>query len=250
MSCGESVKPAMFDRSLVHNGRSLRLAARPALPANTAALLIDMDGVLLDILTLDYEVVDVLLGKRTAGQSPVGTSAIRRNFGHDPAEFWRRIVAEARLILSKDEFDALVQDYRYVRRVAIPRVHNGVAELILAARHARLRIAVVSNNPERDVVRMLSNTALLDHVDEVVGNDGRRLQPKPAPDLYLVAARRLSLHPAACVVIEASLIGAEAGRRAGCFTIGVATGANTLDELQRSRFTALSYSSLAGSDAA
>jgi beta-phosphoglucomutase-like phosphatase (HAD superfamily) len=38
---------------------------------------------------------------------------------------------------------------------------------------------------------------------------------KPAPDVYLLAARRLGVDPARCLVVEDSLNGVRAGRAAG-----------------------------------
>ena len=44
---------------------------------------------------------------------------------------------------------------------------------------------------------------------------------KPAPDMFLLAARRLSLPPERCVVVEDSGPGVAAGRAAGMKTLGV-----------------------------
>jgi sugar-phosphatase len=46
---------------------------------------------------------------------------------------------------------------------------------------------------------------------------------KPHPDGYLVAAARLGVAPARCVVVEDAPVGIEAGRAAGMRVIGVAT---------------------------
>ncbi|MFT3888068.1 MAG: HAD-IA family hydrolase [Arachnia sp.] len=50
---------------------------------------------------------------------------------------------------------------------------------------------------------------------------------KPAPDSYLLAAERLGVDPARCLVAEDSPAGIAAGRAAGCAVLGVKT---TLDE--------------------
>ncbi len=55
----------------------------------------------------------------------------------------------------------------------------------------------------------------------VTGSDVSR--SKPDPEGYLTAARRLGYAPADCIVIEDSLQGIEAGRRAGARVIGIAT---------------------------
>jgi HAD superfamily hydrolase (TIGR01509 family) len=46
-------------------------------------------------------------------------------------------------------------------------------------------------------------------------------RPKPAPDLYLAAAAACGADPAACVVVEDSLLGAQAGIAAGCRVLGL-----------------------------
>jgi haloacid dehalogenase superfamily, subfamily IA, variant 3 with third motif having DD or ED/haloacid dehalogenase superfamily, subfamily IA, variant 1 with third motif having Dx(3-4)D or Dx(3-4)E len=46
---------------------------------------------------------------------------------------------------------------------------------------------------------------------------------KPAPDGYLLAANRLHVHPAECVVIEDAPAGIQAGKAAGMKVIGVAS---------------------------
>jgi HAD superfamily hydrolase (TIGR01509 family) len=47
---------------------------------------------------------------------------------------------------------------------------------------------------------------------------------KPAPDLFLFAARELGVEPSRCIVIEDSVAGVQAGRAAGMATIGFCGG--------------------------
>ncbi len=46
--------------------------------------------------------------------------------------------------------------------------------------------------------------------------------PKPAPDMYLEAARRADAEPEDCLVVEDSLTGMSAGAAAGCVVLGLA----------------------------
>ena len=46
-------------------------------------------------------------------------------------------------------------------------------------------------------------------------------RPKPAPDIYRAAAAACGVPPAACVVVEDSLIGCRAGIAAGCRVLGL-----------------------------
>ncbi len=55
----------------------------------------------------------------------------------------------------------------------------------------------------------------------VTGDDPEIKHGKPAPDLFLIAARRLEAAPERCLIFEDSPVGVEAGRAAGMFTIAV-----------------------------
>jgi alpha,alpha-trehalase len=108
------------------------------------------------------------------------------------------------------------------------RVHRDALDLIRRARAAGLRCAVVSAS--RNTAAVLAAADLSDLFDLRV--DGRdlaafQLKGKPAPDLFLLAARRLNVDPARTVVLEDAFAGVEAGRAGGFgLVVGVArTGA-------------------------
>ena len=54
---------------------------------------------------------------------------------------------------------------------------------------------------------------------------------KPAPDLYLFAARTMSVTPSQCIVVEDSLVGVKAGVAAGMTVVGFAGGAHATSDL-------------------
>mmetsp|Transcript_23586 Transcript_23586/g.54881 ORF Transcript_23586/g.54881 Transcript_23586/m.54881 type:complete len:102 (-) Transcript_23586:1038-1343(-) len=55
----------------------------------------------------------------------------------------------------------------------------------------------------------------------VAGDDPSVKVGKPAPDIYIEAAKRLDVDPANCLVFEDALSGAQAGKAAGCFVVAV-----------------------------
>jgi kojibiose phosphorylase len=77
-------------------------------------------------------------------------------------------------------------------------------------------LASASKNA-RDVVQKLNIGYFLNSI-----SDGYSVEaPKPAPDLFLHAARSLGLHPEECVVAEDAEAGIDAGIAAGMKTIGI-----------------------------
>ena len=96
------------------------------------------------------------------------------------------------------------------------RLSPGAIELLdfLAVHRVARTIATASERVNLDFfVEHLSLDKWFD-VGRVVYDDGRR-PGKPAPDIYLQAARNLDLEPAHCVVVEDSRSGIQAAHAAG-----------------------------------
>lgn len=96
------------------------------------------------------------------------------------------------------------------------KVFEGSRQYLRAAEQARLRRAVVSSSANTREV--LDVTGLAAYVEEVVDGVTIRtagLRGKPAPDTFVVAARRFGLEPADAVVFEDALAGVAAGKAGG-----------------------------------
>lgn len=219
------------------------LAGRLDIPDGTAALLFDLDGVLIDSLSFDYEIVHRLLEHHLGYPVDVPRAVIRENFPHAIPDFWMNISQSCGFTLSPESFAQLARQHEQQRATTAFATHEGIPEIVDAARHHGLGIAVVSNNPSAEIRQLLAAAGL--SADVVVGNDEPGLRKKPAPDTYRAAATRLGVPPRSCVAIEDSLLGAQAASTAGCHTIGVATGANSFSELCSSPYTAHCYTSFA-----
>jgi HAD superfamily hydrolase (TIGR01509 family) len=97
----------------------------------------------------------------------------------------------------------------------------GARDLLHALRERGTPIGLVSNSPIAFVRRSLELAGFEDHFD-VVLSAHEVAAPKPAPDPYLEACRRLGVEPAPAVVaLEDSPTGVAAARAAGLTVIGV-----------------------------
>ncbi len=97
----------------------------------------------------------------------------------------------------------------------------GVFEFIAACRAKGLKLAVASSADLRKVEGNLAQIGLpLDSFDAVVtGDDVQR--KKPAPDVFLIAAARIGLSAADCLVIEDAVSGVLAAKAAGAQCLGI-----------------------------
>ncbi len=101
---------------------------------------------------------------------------------------------------------------------------EGALEAVAAVVAAGIPVAVASNSARLELAAKLARLGL----DGVFAGRAFSFEevarPKPAPDLYLAAARACGADPARCVVVEDSLLGARAGIAAGCRVLGLTGG--------------------------
>ena len=96
----------------------------------------------------------------------------------------------------------------------------GAVDLVEALVTAGVPIALASNSRRPFVDLVLGSSGLARHFAVVVAGD-EVANPKPAPDLYLLACERLGVEPTASVALEDSPTGVAAARAAGLTVIGV-----------------------------
>lgn len=219
----------------------ISLAQRLRVPNNTQALLWDMDGVIIDSLGLDLVVCNYLLKKYLGARVLLSRDYIRSIFAYDVPKFWELIFEKVGQDFEVSPASAdralIVKEYTAVRKNYPFKILPGIRQILSAVQEKGLQNAVVSNNPIKEIEEMLAKAGIVDQFNLIIGNDAKPEMPKkPAPDIYLFAAEQLKINPKQSVVIEDSLLGAESGKRAGCFTIAVATGGDTKEQLQAASF--------------
>jgi len=153
--------------------------------------------------------------------------------------------------------DAAIADRVVDRMVAHVRARGepmkGVDRAVALLRGLGLRVAIASSSSHR-LIDAVCDRLGLEWIDIRCSADDE-LRGKPAGDVYLTAARRLRLSPAACLAVEDSPNGVLAARAAGMSCIAVPdrllTGdprygeaqliLGSLDELDESRLCSVGW---------
>lgn len=192
------------------------MSADEPLPFAPRAVVFDMDGLMLDSERAILE----CLAQAAAEQ------------GHDlPHALWLAMVghsdATCRRLLGErmagDAVQALLERahalYDTVVDAGVPH-RPGIVELLdwLEARGIPRAVATSTKRPL--ALRKLRAARLLDRFDAVCTSSDVA-QPKPAPDVYLLAAERLGVAPADCLVLEDSPTGVRAALAAGMTPVQV-----------------------------
>lgn len=176
----------------------------------------DMDGVLFDTERVFQGIWRELADERGVTLADGFVETISGTNG----EMMRRIVER---FFHSNDGDAIIRDcMQRVRRKlseAVP-LKAGAREILAFFRDRGVRLAIASSSSREQVVSNLELTGLYPFFDAVVSGADVRAG-KPAPDIFLAAAKAIGCAPAQCFVFEDSLSGVKAGHAAGCDTIMV-----------------------------
>ena len=111
----------------------------------------------------------------------------------------------------------------------------GVAEAVQAI---QAMVCVASSGTPERIRRSLDIAGLRDLFEPHIYSATMVAQGKPHPDLFLHVAETLKIAPRHCLVIEDSVAGVTAARRAGMSVFGFAGGAHFVDADQAERLAA------------
>ncbi|NLP62144.1 HAD family hydrolase [Paraburkholderia sacchari] len=183
------------------------------------ALICDCDGVLIDSEAVAARVLVRELETRWPGAAvapvlmPLLGQRIERVLGGASEALGRR--------LTPADVDAIraVAEAEAAEAPLFPGVSAALGAVALTK-------ACASNSYAAVVRRVLERNGLAHFFDERVYCADMVARPKPAPDVYLAAARGVGVAPAGCLVVEDSVAGVSAARAAGMTVLGFVGGAH------------------------
>ena len=174
------------------------------------AVVFDLDGVIVDTEQVWDEVREELVRERGGRWSD---SAQADMMGMSSPEWSRYLHEELGLAEPPEELnDEVVRRMLDRYRENLPLIDGAVGAVERLAAELRLAVASSSNRPLIEAV--LEQAAIGAHFEAIVSSE-EVARGKPAPDVYLEAARRLGLEPARCAAVEDSSNGLRAAHAAG-----------------------------------
>jgi beta-phosphoglucomutase len=181
------------------------------------AVIFDVDGVLVD--SYDAHMRSWLLMGREHGLT-ITEKEFASTFGQTSREIIARFWGSELSAQDVEELDARKEAiYRDLIRERFPAM-DGSVELIDALADAGFRLAVGSSGPPENVELTLECLGRASRFNAIVtGRDVTR--GKPDPQVFQIAAERIGVPPARCIVVEDAPVGITAARAAGMSSVAL-----------------------------
>jgi HAD superfamily hydrolase (TIGR01509 family) len=197
-----------------------------------AAVLFDMDGILVDSEPLHLRATQAALGARGSSYTERDNRAF---FGATDSELLRVL----RILFDLPEPTPALVEAKTAHLVALIRAEArplpGVPAVPRGLRNSGLRLALASAS-RLPVIQAVLETVGLDGTFDAIVSGDEVARGKPAPDAFLMAARRLGVEPERCLVVEDSRNGVLAGKAAGMTVAAVPCPATSHEDFSAADF--------------
>ena len=187
------------------------------------AVIFDFDGVVVDSHGIFNRLFTEILNKE------LGTDFKEEEFARWPGmrfdKRFKLLAKEKNLRIAGEDIDKAVEKGRfeyYTNASSYVRLFPGTERLFNELKEAGVKICLGSNGSRKTIEKILANLGVMKYFDLILSYEDVA-HPKPAPDMFLLAVEKLKVNVENCVVIEDSLEGINAAKRAGIKVIAVST---------------------------
>ncbi|MDR1688043.1 MAG: HAD family phosphatase [Clostridiales bacterium] len=181
------------------------------------AAIFDLDGVLIDSQPVHFRTDMAVLAKYSR---PVSPEVLDKYAGTPNHNRWEMLRRDFEIEASTDE---LIKAHNKILHEILDTEGlipvKGAKQLLEALKENGYKTAVASSSSRDFVVKALKMVGFLNYFDELVCGP-EVLNGKPAPDIFLRAARALDASLRECVIFEDSENGVKAANAAGILCIG------------------------------
>jgi beta-phosphoglucomutase family hydrolase len=181
------------------------------------AVLWDMDGVIVDTADYHYRAWRDVFKERGVAFSKAD---FMRHFGQRHDTIIKSALGDG---LSPEEINAIAEKKQalYRRRVSKNIVPlPGAVELIKLLNKNKIKTAIASSAVKKNIDVILRGLDIKNSFQAIVFGT-EVAEGKPSPQIFQLAADKLDVKPASCVVIEDAIAGVAAAKRAGMKCIAV-----------------------------
>ncbi|MDX8493104.1 HAD family phosphatase [Mesorhizobium sp. VK22B] len=188
------------------------------------AVIFDVDGCLVDSEPLSLEAVAAEI--RASGLSEMTADRVREKYLGISISTICREIGESLGQACPEGFAERVEDRLFEAYQTGLRQIDGVPGLLEALDRAGIAVAIATSSSVRRLEKTLEMSGLAARFGGRGFSSDQVERGKPAPDLFLLAAEKLGVHPTQCAVLEDSPHGIKGAVAAGMRPVGFVGGSH------------------------
>ncbi len=190
-------------------------------------VMFDLDGTLIDSVPDLAVATDQMLVQ--LGRAPAGMDKVRNWVGNGAPVLVRRALADGidhQAISAEQEAEALAIFMQvYGTGNSLTTLYPGALETLQSLKMLGVKLALITNKPEKFIPELLAQTQMAEYFDWVVGGDTLP-QKKPDPAGLLWVMQQAGVTAEQCLFVGDSRNDVQAARSAGVACIAVTYGYN------------------------
>jgi beta-phosphoglucomutase family hydrolase len=183
------------------------------------AVIWDMDGVIANTAPYHFRAWREVFRKNGVNFTE---DDFKRHFGQRNDTIIRSTLGES---ISQGKLDNIADEKEeHYRRLVAPNIKSlpGVIELIKLLNNNGVKIAIASSAPIENIRLIARGLDIENYFQAIVW--GREVtEGKPSPQVFLMAAQKLGVEPANCIVIEDAIAGVAGAKRTEMKCLAVTT---------------------------
>ncbi|MEN6340561.1 MAG: HAD family hydrolase [Clostridiaceae bacterium] len=187
----------------------------------------DLDGTLVDTLSDLTNSLNYALAE--CGQSALSEAQVSAIVGHSITYMCENSVPPEQIALAPRILELFKAHYAE-HSLDCSRPYDGMIDAVLAIKRAGVKVAVVSNKPHDDAVRVVARLYPKNTFSLVLGRT-HKFEIKPAPDSLNFAMDFFGVTPDESVYVGDSDVDVEFARNAGMRCVSVTWGFRSVGEL-------------------
>ncbi len=182
-------------------------------------IIFDMDGVLLNTEPIYTKVTQIIVGQY---EKTFDWTIKSKMIGRGDLDAAQILIEALDLPISGEEYLSM-QKKHFERFFPLSEPIHGAPELVQTLSDMKIPLAVATSSTRKHYeLKSSKHHKWFSSFNTIVtGDDPEVEKSKPAPDIFLVAARRIGGNPADCLVFEDAPSGVKAAKAAGMSVIAV-----------------------------
>lgn len=183
------------------------------------AIIFDMDGVIVDSIPMHLKIWKKMFEKR---KIPFSNKIFEKYNGTSTYEIGKSLIKDFNLKETPNDIVKEKLEYELIYRKKEIKLFKKSIFVLKKLKRQGYKIALATSSKKSILNFILKNFDIKKYFDAISHAEEVK-NSKPAPDIFLLAAKKIKINPENCIVVEDAINGIVAAKKAGMQSVAITT---------------------------